>query len=193
MKAANVPTRPVSLEIFSGNGHWSESMRRRGYFAVEVDLKHGVDASSHKFVKLVRGALAANIIDAIHFGPPCAIFSSARDRPNGPARLRSDLTPAGLPGLSAADQRKVIEGNHLADITLALARAALRLGIPGRIENPADFTHLLDAMLREVPCARLGQAADTGFLCLRNTLAQDDWNSILVRRPCPACAKVPCS
>ena len=46
--------------------------------------------------------------------PPCGSWSRARDRPNGPRRLRSDEEVWGLKGLSGADFQKVREGNILA-------------------------------------------------------------------------------
>ena len=137
MRAEDLTLPPVAVEVFSGSGRWAAAMRSRNFYVVECDILNTVDCTSVLFKKLVVGAMRNQLIDAIHFGTLCAFFSRARERPNGPPPLRSNAYIWGLPHLTGVDADKVFRGNLCAKVTITLARTALRLGIPGSVENPA--------------------------------------------------------
>ena len=138
MKAEGLTLPPVAVEVFSGSGRWAAAMRGRNFYVIECDIRNKVDCSSACFKKLIVGAMRNQLIDAIHFGTPCASFSRARERPNGPPPLRSNAHIWGLPHLTGVDADKVFKGNLCAKVTITLARTALRLGIPGSVENPSS-------------------------------------------------------
>ena len=137
MRAEDLPFPPVAVEVFSGSGRWAAAMRSRNFYVIECDIRDKIDCSSTGFKKLIVGAMRNQLIDAIHFGTPCASFSRARERPNGPPPLRSNAHIWGLPHLTGKDADKVFRGNLCAKATITLARTALRLGIPGSFENPS--------------------------------------------------------
>ena len=103
----------VFLEIFSGAGALSATLRRRGWKVIEWDIVHGasfdltVAANIRRLYDMVRSA------DLVHLGTPCTSFSVARrgriGDPLGP--LRSIASPMGLPNRSNIDQVKIDVGN----------------------------------------------------------------------------------
>lgn len=136
MKGRRARLPPTAIEFFSGSGHLSRALRRRGWFVIEIDIVHDFDILKRGRLSWLRGVLMGGLIDAVHFGTPCSSFSRARDRPNGPPPLRSDSMVLGLPDLKPHDAIKVRLGNALASATMSLADVARLQGIPGTIENP---------------------------------------------------------
>ena len=73
----------------------------------------------------------------LHVGPPCSSFSMAVNRFLS-QRIRSRENPEGLGGLRPDQQEKVIVGNHLAEISITLARAQMRVRRFFQLEQPAS-------------------------------------------------------
>ena len=130
----------VFLEIFSGSGRLGNAILRELGMAVLLwDITYG-DAydltkpvNQHKILNWMK----SGFVVAGHLGTACGSFSRARDRPNGPPRLRSDQQPLGLPDLRPADQKKVMIGNTLMRFTVRVLLLALTLGLAFTLENPA--------------------------------------------------------
>ncbi len=114
------------------------------------DLSRGdeFDLTRTSAQKLIRGWISAGLVWGFHLGTPCNSFSIARSGGFHPA-LRSSALPAGLPGLSAADQNRVDLGNLLAKFSASLLELGRRLGIPCTLENPqSSRLWLLPSMVR---------------------------------------------
>ena len=137
LAASGCTLPPIFLEIFSGKGVLSQAARKAGWIAIEIDIAHGFDVLIPKFKKILLGFIRSKLVTAVHLGVPCSSWSRARDRPNGPPRLRSDLEVWGLPALAPHDQKKVDTGNALARLCFRLAAVAMQHGVAGSIENPA--------------------------------------------------------
>ena len=100
-------------------------------FGPEYDLLR--KPSVHKLLLV----LESPYVVAVWWGTPCSSMTRAR-RPGrpGPAPLRSDDWPEGLPNLDSNNQSKVDDGNRFAVVTaigLEIGRAAGSYGIA---ENP---------------------------------------------------------
>ena len=109
-----IRTPPVAIEVFTGSGKWARAMGQKGFWVIVIDIVFGFDMTGGSNVRLVQGWLIAGLVSIIHFGTPCNSWSRARDRPNGPPRLRDDGEGLlGLPGLSPGDLAKVQTGNKL--------------------------------------------------------------------------------
>ena len=129
-----------AIEVFSGTGSFSSAWRRQvGLPIIEFDIRHGeqYDLTLPSVQKLVRGWVSGSLVTAVWMGTPCSSFSRARDRGGGPPRLRSDVQPLGLPGLSPKDDEKVRVGNILMTFSASILRLCSRLIIPCALENPA--------------------------------------------------------
>lgn len=132
----------VGLEIFSGSGHFSRSMRRRQkrVFCAEFDICHGPQFDLTKRATLfhICHLLASGQVAYVWLGTPCHSWSRARrwdGRGPGPLRDDGDYL-MGLPGLSDKDQVKVDIGNCLMRASAKIFRVCLQLGIPVALENP---------------------------------------------------------
>ena len=68
----------------------------------------------------------------VHLSPPCSSFSIARGR-DAP---RSAKHPLGKPGLSAADQARVDDGNVFFKIACRIVRTCVSRGVGVCLENP---------------------------------------------------------
>jgi len=135
------------LEVFSGSGHWSAALRKRGFDVSEVDYDRNPkeDILDDVFyldliLRIVRGEFSA-----LHFGTPCRTWSQARWPP-----LRSNrYLLSGLPNLTAAQRALVREGNELSRPAFVLMNLASLLGALVSVENPASSRLWLHpAMLR---------------------------------------------
>ena len=85
--------------------------------------------------------IKTGIVEALFMGTPCESLSRARRAPSWsrmPHRLRSKEYPAGLPGLSAAENKKVETGNFLSRRAARLATLALKHNVLGLEENPCQ-------------------------------------------------------
>ena len=161
--------RPVALEIFSGSGHfsaaWRGNARAQDVAIFEWDLLHDerADLTQRGVQQKVRGWICQGWIVATWIATPCSSWSRARDRPNGPPRLRSDSFVNGLPELSAADQYKVDMGNRLAKFTASVMLLCARRGLPAVVENPASSRLWLAPGLAKLAAQSKAKSFQTDF------------------------------
>ena len=127
----------VAVEVFSGSGRLAAALRSRGITAIEWDIVRGemFDLTRPVAVETLKGWTPSGEVLILWLGTPCTSFSLARrlTKP-GPGPLRSRDFPLGLPGLPAANQKKVDLGNRLMKVSASLARIAHSRD-PGGIEN----------------------------------------------------------
>jgi len=137
---------PAFLELFAGAGGLSAAVARLG---LPVHRPVDVRAAQGEVIGLAVGDLLVGKVYAyylklarsgrvrwLHGGPPCKTFTRARRNDSfGAARtLRSELHPAGLPGVR---DRRVKDANMLVQRLARLARVVHRCGGYWSIENPA--------------------------------------------------------
>ena len=130
------------LEVFSGSGRLSRALAKRtGQLCMLWDICLGeeYDLSNLSNVRLINSWIRAGVIIGVHLGTECKSFSRARDRPNGPPRLRSNQHVLGLPNIaSAIDRRKVLIGNILMRASVRIFQTCLECLVPVTLENPAS-------------------------------------------------------
>ncbi|CAK0804061.1 unnamed protein product, partial [Prorocentrum cordatum] len=135
------PTVAVFLELFAGSGHLSDAMERGNVPTLRWDILYGpaYDLRNPRSARLIRGWIRAGLVCGLHAGFPCETFSRARDRPNGPPRLRSQEHVWGLPSLhpESADFQKVKWGNLYARLTISFCVLCCQCFVPWSVENPA--------------------------------------------------------
>ena len=128
-----------SMEVFSGSGHWSRSLARRGFDTWEFDYcndGHDDILNPHRFLDLAEGILSGKY-SALHFGTPCRSWSKARS-----PKLRAEKwLYHGVPGLRPHELQIIREGNELLRRSLVLLRLACCCGLAVTLENP--FSSLL--------------------------------------------------
>ena len=129
------------LELFAGSGHLSDAVERGNVPTLRWDLLYGpaYDLRDPRSARLIRGWMRAGLVCGLHAGFPCETFSRARDRPNGPPRLRSQEHVWGLPSLpvGGADFQKVKWGNLYARLTISFCVLCCQCFVPWSVENPA--------------------------------------------------------
>ena len=133
------------VEFFAGEGRLSSEVAKAGVptWAPNDVATGGTDFTSVQAVEDLRSDLlswsraGAHLV--LHFAPPCATFSRARDR-SQLTRLRSPAHVSGLPGC----EDRVAEANLIADRTKDLAEwAAAELKAVVTIETP-ESSYLWD-------------------------------------------------
>ncbi|CAK0850412.1 unnamed protein product [Prorocentrum cordatum] len=126
---------------FAGSGHLSDAMERGNVPTLRWDILYGpaYDLRDPRSARLIRGWIRAGLVCGLHAGFPCETFSRARDRPNGPPRLRSQEHVWGLPSLhpEGADFQKVKWGNLYARLTISFCVLCCQCFVPWSVENPA--------------------------------------------------------
>ena len=75
----------MAIEFFSGSGHPSRALRRRGWFVIEIDIAHDFDILKRGRLSWLRGVLMGGLIDAVHFGTPCSFFACTRPARRAPS------------------------------------------------------------------------------------------------------------
>ncbi|CAK0850468.1 unnamed protein product, partial [Prorocentrum cordatum] len=135
------PTVAVFLELFAGSGHLSDAVERGNVPTLRWDILYGpaYDLRDPRSARLIRGWIRAGLVCGLHAGFPCETFSRARDRPNGPPRLRPQEHVWGLPSLhpEGADFQKVKWGNLHARLTISFCVLCCQCFVPWSVENPA--------------------------------------------------------
>ena len=129
-----------SLRFFAGSCNWSVAVNQfaqvvvsswDGIFGPEYDLSR--KPSVHKLLRV----LESPYVVGVWWGTPCSSMTRARGPGRlGPAPLRSDQWPEGLPKLSTSNQMKIDDGNIFAVVTaigLEIGRASGSFGVA---ENP---------------------------------------------------------
>ncbi len=150
----------VIIEIFAGTGRVTASLKQLGlYSAFGVDHPRSKQAAGQIVMcdlctaggqDLLWSWLQNPFVVGVFLAPPCGSASRARQIPlgrrfnyrgrnrarHGPAPLRTDLHPNGVPGLSEADLRRVSLANILYHVTATLVRWACEVGCIVCVENP---------------------------------------------------------
>ena len=141
-------TRLLFVEVFSGSGRLTASVRRVG-LTESVGVDHVIAkqcaAPTVKLDLTKQCELLFKILDspftaAVHCGPPCGTASRAREIVrSGPCLkpLRSDVYPDGCPWIYGTDATKVAAANALYSLTADIADLCSRRGILFTVENPA--------------------------------------------------------
>jgi site-specific DNA-cytosine methylase len=130
-------------EFFAGEAGLTKTMRDRGVTCRGADelIDGGTDFHKADQVDQLKEELRERRMNgatlALHFAPPCATFSRARDRASA-TQLRSTAHPEGLPGLDADRRSLAEEANAVALQAFDLAAWAARdLSAIVTFENPA--------------------------------------------------------
>jgi len=111
------------LELFSGTGNLTKSMRERNLLCYEdVDIGKGAlfDLTRTSIQKVIIDMLVAMRFWYIHLGTPCTIWSRARHHIRNEKRARD----------------RELVGVQLAIFSARLIRKALALGVKFSLENP---------------------------------------------------------
>ena len=121
------------VELFAGGGAVSKALKRRGFAAIALDLGNHA-AENHLtrvFRDIVAGWVRCGAVIGMWAGTPCTTWSRALRR-----ALRSAAFPMGLPGLTAAEQARVDQGNATLALTCLFIELAIQFKLPFVLENP---------------------------------------------------------
>ena len=113
----------VVWEIFSGDGKLSKALKRAGcHVLTPIDIRHGwhQDVTCRSVQQHILRCISLGLIDYVHMGTPCTVFSRAR---------------RGITNLQKARLKERI-GCELAFFSCEVARLCHKLGIGWSIENP---------------------------------------------------------
>ena len=140
---------PFAIEFCSGTAGLTAQIRKLGLtasFGVDHVVKAGakapvrkLDLSSPGALELAKEWLSNPMCMYAHFGIPCGTCSRAREIPiegGGPKPLRSEETPEGLGGLSAADQRRVDLANAVYETCCKLILHCISENVDWSLEQP---------------------------------------------------------
>ena len=147
----------LRIEIFSGSGRLTATIRKMGMRAVAIDRSSDrtsgpvmtldlTKPDDLEFLKIFIISERANIV-YIHLAPPCGTCSAARSKRRRdleaagydlPKPLRSKLHPMGLPTLRGLDAAKVASANLLYFATLEIVKICLQYDILCSVENPEN-------------------------------------------------------
>ena len=147
----------LCIEIFSGSGRLTATIRRLGLRAVAIDhsstrtsgpvtLLDLTKADDLEFLKNFILSERHNIL-YIHIAPPCGTCSAARNKRHRdleaagyvlPQPVRSRAFLMGLPTNRGLDAAKVAAANTLYYATLEIAKLCLQFDIMFSLENPEN-------------------------------------------------------
>ena len=115
------PRTPGVLDLYAGSNRFSKKILRLGApWVLTFDKKHNEwaeDLLKPEVQALISELAAEGAFLGIGAGPPCSSFSTAVCPP-----VRSAAHPRGVPGLPAAWQKKLNEGNLHSNFVLKLLR-----------------------------------------------------------------------
>ena len=126
------------IEFFAGSGHLTQAVAKAG---VPTDPPNdlatgGMDFENlddfERMKKYLAELSASGVRLMLHFAPPCATFSRARDR-SWKTRLRSTQRPQGLLGRAAQCRSANVVARRTLDL---LEYAVEELGAAASMENP---------------------------------------------------------
>ena len=142
----------ICIEIFSGSGKLTASIRKLGMRAVAVDRSSSRTSGPVTILDLTKEddiVFLEDFIESektnimlVHLAPPCGTSSAARNKRHPdlelagytlPKPLRSEQYPMGLPTLRGLDAAKVQSAN-----TLYWATYRIKLRITVSLENPQN-------------------------------------------------------
>ena len=158
----------ICIEIFSGSGKLTASIRKVGMRAVAIDRSSDRTSGPVTILDLTVEddiVFLENFIESeksnimlVHLAPPCGTSSAARNKRHPdlelagytlPRPLRSQQHPMGLPELRGLDAAKVKSANALYWATYRIARLCIRLNITVSVENPQNSLFwLTDPMVK---------------------------------------------
>ena len=150
------------LEIFSGSGNLSSSIKDCGMTVYAVDNKthrhgqvaiHALDLTKQSDIAVLLDLTCHANVPSAHVAPPCGSSSRARERPL-PQHLshikadplRSNERPLGLEGLSGLDAIRVGAANKLYALTIVVFLILHVRGASVSVENPSN-SHFWPAIL----------------------------------------------
>ena len=149
------------LELFAGSAGLCAAVGAAGHPSLGLDIKEGFDLCDAQLQAVLMAALRAKKVWGVWLGTECSSWSRARrGRSEGggmPRALRSDVHLWGLPGLTPSEQRRVEQGNAMAQFTVSVIRLCIELQIPVGLENPlCSRLWLLPELdqLSSLPCAQ---------------------------------------
>ena len=147
----------ICIEIFSGSGKLTASIRKLGMRAVAVDRSSSRTSGPVTILDLTKEddiVFLEDFIESektnimlVHLAPPCGTSSAARNKRHPdlelagytlPKPLRSEQYPIGLPTLRGLDAAKVQSANTLYWATYRIATLCIKLRITVSIENPQN-------------------------------------------------------
>ena len=127
------------VEIFSGCGNLSKACGQQGFATISIDINFGKgcdllrESVLHKLLSFLKSQRCV----LVWLGMPCTSWSRARKHDNvGPPPLRDDDHLWGLPNLSNKDNKKVLDGNKLLLVTVAILHFCTSQSIAWVLENP---------------------------------------------------------
>ena len=126
MRAARVP---VFWELFAGCAALTAACLAEGWVCgppIDILDEPAYDLLDPMFIGIVVGLLLEGRCRWLHLGPPCSSFSMACNRCFR-TMMRNKLHPCGLPDLKPVPAQKVKFGNAMADVSVHLAGAQLRV------------------------------------------------------------------
>ena len=114
---------PIALEFCCGSARLTAALDTAGFRAIGFDYQFNkvkpealclwVDLATAHGRALGWAWLKHAATKWAAFAPPCGTSSRARELPNGPPPLRSELHPGGLPGLQGLDKVRVEAANAM--------------------------------------------------------------------------------
>ena len=143
------------LSLFGGAAEPAKAWARRGGHAAVIDVAGDPANDLSKPARWNILARHLHRFSLLGIDLPCNTWSRARRGPPGscfPQPLRGDdaHTILGLPDLSEKDAATVKAANRMVIGACKLIRRALRLGIPGYLENPMCSRLWLCPMIRKL-------------------------------------------
>ena len=117
-----VQSNAIFLEIFSGCGALSKSIRQQKLESVEIEILKcaNYDVSQRPVQELILKWIRQGKVWGLHLGTPCTIWSIARTRVAN----------------SAKNRKKERLGRMFAAFTVQVCELCAKVGIPWSIENP---------------------------------------------------------
>ena len=165
----------ICIEIFSGSGKLTASIRKVGMRAVAVDRSSNRTSGPVTILDLTVEddiVFLENFIESeksnimlVHLAPPCGTSSAARNKRHPdlelaghtlPRPLHSQQYPMGLPELRGLDAAKVKSANTLYWATYRIAKLCIRLNITVSIENPQNSLFWLTDPMSKLFSEHLG-------------------------------------
>ncbi len=147
----------LCIEIFSGPGRLTATIRKLGLRAVAIDRGSPrttwpvttLDLTKQGDLEFLKNFIISERRDIIyiHMAPPCGTCSAARNNRHRdledagfilPKPLRSRAFPMGLPTNRGLDAAKVTAANALYYATLEIAKLCIQYDILFSIENPEN-------------------------------------------------------
>ena len=144
------------IEIFAGTCHLAKAAARAGYRAIAYDVLFGssCDLLDPAVSAAVLHFASCHDVKLVWFGMPCQSWSRARKHDGGPKPLRDEHDFLwGKVDVGPKDRSKIILGNQLLLITVALIHQLWSLSIPWALENPWTSRCWLVSPIRDLATA----------------------------------------